>query len=212
MSAKEQYSRQIALAKWINESLCGEFALNDQTRLAFNCFDLAIEHHAAIFSLYSLELYGSMFALLRVHFEACGKGLWLRHAATEEDVKKYERDDLNVGFGTLISIVEGKLGIESGALSKIKANSWDIFCSFTHTGYQSLVKRSNQTHTGNVNYHDDELASCLQLSGTFAMLAAVELASISENQEMISKALLHAKKYAENSSNNLLKPTPNGTV
>ena len=207
MSAKEEYYRQIALSKWINESLCGEFSLNDQTRLAFNCFDLAIEHHAAIFSLYSLELYGSMYALLRVQFESCGKGLWLRHAATEEDIKKFEKEDINIGFGTLISIVERKLGIESGALSKLKVNSWDIFCSFSHTGYQSLVRRSNQTHTGNVNYHDDELASCLQLSGTFAMFAAVELASISENQEMISKALQHAKEYAGNYSNHSLKPT-----
>jgi hypothetical protein len=212
MNSREQYSRQIALAEWINETLCGEFPIDDQTRLAFNCFDLAIEHHAAICSLYSLELYGSMYALLRVQFEACGKGLWLRHAATKEYVDKYEKDDLNIGFGKLISIVEKKLGIESSGLSKLKANSWDIFCSFTHTGYQSLVRRSNQTHTGNVNYQDNELASSLQLSGTLAILSTVELASISGNQELVSKALQYAKEYACNSSNNSLKPTPSGAA
>ena len=38
-------------------------------QLAHTCFDLAIEHHAAICLLYKSGLYGSMLSLLRVEFE-----------------------------------------------------------------------------------------------------------------------------------------------
>ncbi len=52
------------------------------------------------------ELYGPMYALLRVEFEALGRGLWLSHVAKDEDADKYEKDELDIGFGTLLNLLE----------------------------------------------------------------------------------------------------------
>lgn len=196
MTVDAQLERQTRIAKWINDHLARPFAVDRKRHLALACFDLAIEHHAGICVLCTSGLYGPMYALLRVEFEALGRGLWLSHVATEEDADGYEKDKVDVPFGTLLSLVESQVGWSSGPLSTLKSKHWSIFCSFTHTGYQALVRRATQSHTGPVNYAPEEVISALNLAGTFALIAAAQLASMAGDQSLIDATLEKAREYA----------------
>lgn len=192
-----ELEKQIEIAHWINSNLAIPFSLSGKDHMALSCFDLSVEHHAAICALCEIPLYGPMFALVRVQFEALGNGLWIRHAASDEEVKKYqEKDGLKgIGFGTLLTIFESRVGADTLAFTTIKKRYWEILSNFTHTGFQAVARRSNDTHTGGVNYSEQDVLTMLRLSGVFAHLAAIELASLSGNDFLIATSLERFRQY-----------------
>jgi hypothetical protein len=196
MAIDSHLKKQAEIARWINDHLARPFSVDRKRQLALACFDLAIEYHAGIHLLCTSELYGPMYALLRVEFEALGRGLWLSHVATDEDADKYEKDKLDIGFGTVLNLVESQVGLPNGPLSTLKSKHWSIFCSFTHTGYQALVRRVTQTHTGPVNYPAEEIISALNLAGTFALLAAAQLSSMAGDHDLVDTTLAKVREYA----------------
>lgn len=196
MNTEQELQRQETVIHWLNENLTCSYSLNERNiQLAHSCFDLAIEHHAAICLLYKAGLYGSMFSLLRVEFETCVNGLWLYHVSNDEQVEKYENNNLQLGFGTKINMIENRLGISDSALKTIKSKHWSIFCEFTHGGYQSLVRRSNETHTGAVNYDKKDIVSALRHAGLFALFSGVQLAAMTDNKNLIDDSLCLYKSY-----------------
>ncbi|MDB5986522.1 MAG: hypothetical protein JWR16_1575 [Nevskia sp.] len=197
MTFEEESKRQADLALWINEHHAHPFQGDARQQLAFAAFDLALEHHAAICSLGVGGLFGSLFALLRILFEAYGRGLWLRHVASDADVQHFfSEDEPPLKFGQLLASVEKQLGIQVGPLTTLKSNHWQMFCSFAHTGYQALYRRMSATHTGPVNYTDEELVAALQAAGAFAILAAVELASMYGDAALVKATQEKAREYA----------------
>jgi hypothetical protein len=198
MNTDHDFEEQEKIIHWLNENLSCAYDLKERNiQLAHSCFDLAIEHHAAICLLYKSGLYGSMFSLLRVEFETFVNGLWLFHVADDDQVKKYENNDLSLGFGTKINMIENRLGISEGALKVIEGNSWSIFSEFTHGGYQSLVRRTNETHTGAVNYKKKDLISALRHAGIFALFSGVQLATMTNNDDLLNEALDLYKSYGK---------------
>jgi len=196
MSIEQEYEDQEKIIHWLNENLARPYSLNTRNvQLAHTCFDLAIEHHAAIYLLCKSGLYGSMFSLLRVVFETFVNGLWLNHVADEDQVAKYENDDLQLGFGSKINMIESRLGISEGALKLMKKNHWSIFSSFTHGGFQSLVRRRNETHTGSVNYDENEIVSGLRHAGQLALLSGIELAAMTGDGTLIKESLSSYELY-----------------
>jgi hypothetical protein len=190
MNIQREYQRQIEILKKIEECLiCAYEVTEAKTHMAIACFDLVIEHHAAICALCEMELYGSMFALLRVEFEALTKGLWLNHVASAENIVKFKEGDINIGFGTFINLIEGRFGISEGILHSIKKKQYEIFSSFTHTGYQALVRRVNGTHTGAINYKEEDIVSALRHTGLFCLLAAAELSAMTNSQLIIENIM-----------------------
>lgn len=197
MDIQSEFERQIQIIKWIELNLSCPYENSEENiYLARLCFDLVIEHHASICKLYESNYYGSMFALIRVEYEALVKGFWLNHVASEECISKYKEEDVNIGFGTYIKLIESYLNTEEGALYTIKKQQYEIFSSFTHTGYQALVRRVNDTHIGSVNYKPSDIITVLKYSGIFSLLAAIQLAAMTENKELIDKAMNMLKSYS----------------
>lgn len=200
MNLETEHNRQLRLAEWIDQHLSRAYELSTRSlQLSHPCFDLAIEHHAAICLLQKTELYGSMYALVRIQLESLVNGLWLRHVATDEQIKKYEKDE-RIGFGAKVNDIEKKLGIDSGALSYLKKEQWGIFCSFAHSGYQAVVRRVGEKYTGSTNYNSTEIITALRQSGLFAAMTAVELASIIGDKNLIDDTMKVVKSYGENES------------
>jgi len=197
MNIQSEFERQIKIIDWIELNLsCAYDNSEEKTYLAHLCFDLVIEHHSSICKLYESSYYGSMFALLRVEFEALIKGFWLNHVASIESVSKYKQDEVHLGFGTYIKLVESYLGAKEGALWAIKKQQYDIFSSFTHTGYQALVRRVNDTHIGAINYKDTDIIAVLKYAGLFSLLAAIELAGMTKNKSLIDSAMKMLRNYS----------------
>lgn len=195
MTIATELVNQATVANWIDNKLSRRFQLDDRTGLALPCFDIALEHHSAICALAHEKHFASMYALLRVEFEACARGLWIRHAATDADLAKFRKDEMDIGMKALIDCIESRLGMTGSALSTIKTKHWDIFCSFTHTGYQALVRRTTESHTGSVNYPEDEVVTGLRFSGLVALLSAVELASLTGDGVLINEAMDRFRAY-----------------
>jgi hypothetical protein len=138
-----------------------------------------------------------MHSLLRVEFEALARGLWLCHVASGEDILKYENENVEIGFGMILQLIDKEFDLHTSVLSDIKGRLWKMFCSFTHTGYQASVRRVGRTHTGAVNYQDQEVVSALRHAGLFVILSAAELASMTDDQDLIKSTLAMAKRYGE---------------
>src|SRR5690349_148841 len=126
MQSPVEHERLVQLVSWIDENTAGlAFPTDDRTMLALGCFDVAIEHQAAIALLTGATIYGSAFALLRVLTESLVRGLWLHDCATGAELAKFKRGKLDKSFATLIEEYELKIGTPSGVLSNFKTIAWD---------------------------------------------------------------------------------------
>lgn len=124
MQSPVEQERLVQLVRWIDENTAGlSFPTDDRTMLALGCFDVAIEHQAAIALLTSASIYGSAFALLRVLTESLVRGLWLHACATDTELAKFKRGKLDKTFAALIEEYELKIGTPSGVLSNFKTSA-----------------------------------------------------------------------------------------
>ena len=149
MSPTEEHAALIDLIQWIDKNLSGvELPTDERSMLAVGCFDVAIEHQAAVAVLFSSGLYGSMFALLRVLTESLVRGLWLLLCATEAELSQFKNGRVQKEFGALISEVENHLGGGTVTLSNLKANAWKAMNGFTHTGFNQVSRRHGDVYRG----------------------------------------------------------------
>lgn len=198
MNIETDLNSQINVASWINQKFAIPFSLqNDNERLSHACFDMVIEHHISILTLCKEELYGSAIALLRVEFEALVRGLWLRHVATQTEITNFKSDKINPEFHELIKAVKEHAGINEGLFSCIKEKQWNIFNSFTHMGKDAVSRRVEEIATGYDSGKETDVIKALRFSGLIAVLTAVELASLSRNQDIMDNTLDFAKTFAK---------------
>jgi len=79
------HAELVSLVLWIDERDSDLSLPTDQRgRMAAGCFDVGLEHQAAITLFAGEELFGSASALLRVLFEACVRSMWIAHCASEQ--------------------------------------------------------------------------------------------------------------------------------
>ena len=178
---------------WIVNRLDGLDVPQDRkTLLAVSCQDLVIEHHIGITTLLRSRINGSAFALVRPLFETFVRGLWLQHCATDAQIDDYISDKLELKFHELLSVVEKVDGFEGGVLSKLKKNAWKAMNSYTHGGIQQASRRTNGDYI-EPNFSEDEVVEVVKLSGTFALLAFVQITG-SANQPALAKEALERLK------------------
>ena len=191
-AAEQQLHELIA---WIDQHFKGiELPADRRSRMAAGCFDVALEHQAAIAVLCSGGLFGSLFSLVRVLFEAYVRGEWLLRCATDVELDLFEKDDLKKSFSELILAVETKLGIEKGPLFNATKKSWSALNSFTHTGYRQVLRRNSDTRTG-PNYRSGEVVKVLRFSGVIGLLSALELSDMAGNSVFSERVLENAKEF-----------------
>src|SRR5689334_15622832 len=125
-------------------------------------------------------------ALLRVLAEALVRGLWLLHCATESELKKFKKGQLDKNFGTLIGEVEGAIGDNLAVLSGFKKSAWASLNGFTHTGFVQISRRHKPGRL-EANYSDDELAKALGVAGALGLIAAGQLAGLSGQNDLLPR-------------------------
>lgn len=193
------------LIAWINNQSAEVRISTDDMRhvLAAGCFDIALEHQAAIASLTQLELHGSAHALLRVLTDSVFRGMYLWRAASIEDVERYQRDEFRMGIEKLVAAVERALaaqqqqhgvGQHREVVSAIVRTQWEVFCSFTHTGHMQITRRYTGTQL-KPNYPDAEIIQALRYTGAMGLIALMELATLSNNPTLALATLERARAY-----------------
>jgi hypothetical protein len=153
--------------------------------MAFGCLDLAVEHQSGIAVLADQPLWGPAFALLRIQFEAFIRGVWLGRCADDDQLVWFAdgKLDKHRKFHELVTEVEQALKHDGEVLTTLRKQSWSLFNDFTHTGFQHVVRRNSVTTTG-PNYTDQELIQALRFTSAIGLLAAIEMLSLSGNQDL----------------------------
>jgi len=184
------------LKNWVLERLGGkELAPSHRIALPAGCFDVAVEHHNGIIALCENGYFGSAFALIRVIFEACVRGVWLHNCATEEEIFQFEKDTLDKKFYQVLQEVEQLEGFNEGILGSVKSKYWGAMNSFTHTGIFQVSRRLSEGSLGS-NYSDEEVIEVLGFSGVMFLFAAQQIALLSGDLSLANEMLGKMSEFA----------------
>ncbi len=198
MHARQEYQDLVELITWIDENTAGVTLPSDErTMLAVGCFDVTIEHQAAIALLVNASLHGAAFALLRVLTESLVRGLWLLHCATEAEFAAFKRGKLDKSFAQLIAEFEDKIDTPNGVLSNFKATAWGPLNGFTHTGFHQVSRRHAPGRVEGT-YPAHEVAKALGVAGAVGLIAAGQIIGLSDRQERLPSYIERMTKYAQN--------------
>jgi hypothetical protein len=164
--------------------------------LAAACFDMALEHQAAIAVLFENELQGSAFALLRVMAEAYFRGEWIARCATDAEIERFQRDQqISKSLKIIVDEVETAMTASPGILAAMVDIHWAAFCSFMHTGYRQVTRR----YTGPLfkpSYPEAEVIRSINFAGAIGLMTMIDLATLSKNDELARATLERARTFA----------------
>ncbi|AYR25346.1 DUF6988 family protein [Herbaspirillum rubrisubalbicans] len=183
-TAVAQFEHLMRQMMWLDSLSTGlDLPADERSLIALGCFDVAIEHQAAIALLCSSELYGSAFALLRVLVESLIRGMWLRRCATDQQIRKFKTGDIDRSFKQLVADIEPKLG-RSEVLSSLKTHVWKTMSGFTHTGFHQVSRRHNSGKV-EANYSEQDIVFILVTTELFGAVAHGEVIDMSGRQDLI---------------------------
>lgn len=191
MLAQERIQKAGEFVEWLRMSVHEqELPAGNRVRAAASCYAIAQDHHHAIVLLIESRLYASSFALIRLEFEAYVRGLWLALCANESQIEKFvscpewEPPKIN----DLIRGVENSPDPPEKALSKIKSQSWNSMCAYTHTGGLH-VQRWNTEDGIEPNYSSDEVEEVLTFSEIIGAMSVIGIAELGGMNELAQRVL-----------------------
>ena len=169
MKSVREHAALVELIAWIDEHTSGlTLPADERAMLAAGCFDVALEHQAAIALLHSSALHGSMLALLRVLTESLVRGLWLLQCASEAEMQKFKNGRVDKTFDQIVVEVETAIDDPRGVLSGFKESAWKAMNGFTHTGFSQVTRRHAPGLVG-ANYPDEEIVQALNVAGALGL-------------------------------------------
>ncbi|WP_425250865.1 DUF6988 family protein [Geothrix campi] len=200
MQMSEEIVQAETIRQWVQQALSGrEFARTSRSVLAAGCFDTVIEHQQGITLLLKEKLCGPAFSLARPVFETFVRGLWLSYCATEEDLNRFRRDKVKPTLSEIITALEILPQFSEGVLSRVKATGFDYMSSYTHGGFQQIVRRIGDDVL-EPQYNDDEQIEITRSTTSYVLLAGIEIANLANDlplaQSILDKTIEYAKRSA----------------
>ncbi|UQN44602.1 hypothetical protein [Agarivorans sp. B2Z047] len=190
-----EYEKYMDAVFWIDETTSGlVIPADERSLLASGCFDVALEHQAAIGLLYSSQLYGSVMSILRVLTESVVRGLWILYCASDIELKKFKKRKIDKSFGTLVSEYESKIDDKDFVLSKFKGVAWKSMNDFTHTGFMQ-VSRRHLPGKISADYDATELNHALGVAGALGFIAAGQLVGMAGRADLTQPFLDKMQDY-----------------
>ncbi len=200
MDLLQEHARLVDLIKWIDQHTSGISLPGDErSMLAVGCFEMALEHQAAIALLHQSELFGSAFALARVQLEALVRGMWLLHCASPKELQQFQKGRVPTPFSTLVERVEVAIDDTNKVLSGLLSNAWTALNGFTHTGIHQVSRRYS-TDKIEGNYSIEDRNKALGLAGALGLVAASQLIGMAERQDLLPAYFQRMTEYAQPSS------------
>ncbi|MBO4119819.1 hypothetical protein J5T34_03580 [Cupriavidus gilardii] len=198
MQETPEHAELLDVISWIDQHTRGlELPADDRSLIAIGCFDVAIEHQAAIAVLHGAELYGSMLALLRVLSESLVRGLWFSSCASEGDLAKFKNGTLRRKFEDFVSEYENAIGTPNGVLSGFKLSTYKQMNDFTHTGIRQVSRRHMRGRVQS-NYSEQDLKRALSVAGSLGLIAAGQLIDLARREDLIRLYMAKVSQYGGN--------------
>jgi hypothetical protein len=200
MSFSAEFLKASELAGWLSLKLHDIPMSNTiRNRVAGACFSITLEHQAAVLLLIERKppIHSSAYALVRPVFESYVRGMWLSHCATDEKIENFAKGKASPLPDTksLIDAVEKAGGFDKKQLSNTYLKNWSDFCEYTHTG-SLQVQRWNTQEAVEPSYPEDEVLEVIRFTSAIAILAAISVASMANNQALAQELLIKAKEIA----------------
>lgn len=166
-----------------------ELPANDRVRAAVGCFAIAQDHHHAIVVLLDARLYASIFALVRITFEAYVRGEWLSSCATDAEVRRFLiGKEPKQSFAEMIDAIKQAPAFDERVLSAIKRRTWKSMCGYTHTGGLH-VQRWNTGDGIEPNYSADEIHEMLRFAEIIASLSVLGVLTLAKDEVLAAQVL-----------------------
>lgn len=166
--------------------------------IAVGCYDLAIEHQAAMLLLCKSNLYGTMFATQRLLFEALLRGLWVQYCASPSDIKQFTEGHGPRKLLSMTSAIEKKLGDELLPLESYRKRLEGHLHDFTHTGFQHVARRHRPGEVRS-NYSERDICVAINLAALLGLQAAARMAVVAGDDKLVAathaKMVSYAKRY-----------------
>lgn len=173
MLTDKQFNAANAYGEWLRLVVHErELPGSRRVRASAGCLAIAQDHHHAIVVLLDARLYASVFALVRVTFEAYVRGEWLSLCATDAEVEAFLTGAEPPSPGIMLAAIEKTPGFQDKTLSHIKKNTWASMCAYTHTGGLH-VQRWNTEDGIEPNYSADEVLEALRFADIIASLSVL---------------------------------------
>jgi hypothetical protein len=167
---------------WLGQSISEcEMPGTLRVRVAASCLTIAQEHHRGIVTLLDHQVFSSSLALLRCQFEAYVRGEWLGLCATDAQVDSFVRGKEPPPIREMIAALEATSTFSNMVLGKIKANSWDVMCDYSHTGGLH-IQRWGMGDIIEPSYDDGEIRIALAMAETFGALAVIGVAYLASSE------------------------------
>jgi len=185
----QKISNSELLIQWLDAKVDGvAIPSNLRCRLAGGCLDVVLEHQKSILLLVDHQLIGSAFALVRLIFEAYIRGVWLHQCATEVELNLFKKGKLEKKFFELLNQIEMLEAFDGKVLSEVKKRAWVSMNSFTHTGFDQVVRR-NTADSIEPNYDNNEILEALGFANALGLLSVMEIAQIGNNEALANEVL-----------------------
>jgi hypothetical protein len=197
MQMPQSISKAFDLVMWI-EGVLHDLSLpsSDRTRIAGACFAAALEHHHAVVVLFRERLNGSAFALMRSAYEAYVRGVWLARCATDMQLSSFIDGVEPPKLDVMLYAIEKIPTYEGKTLSSVKVANWKSMCSYTHTGALQ-VQRWNTSEAITSRHSPEEIEEVLGFTNGFALLSALGVAMLAENESLAAQLLDKSRKDAK---------------
>lgn len=170
---------------------------NFRVRAAVGCMAIAQDHHHAIIVLLGSRLYASVFALIRVAFEAYVRGEWLASCATDAQVRSFLDGKEPPRIADLLEALEKTPAFQQQSLSRMKARTWKAMCAYTHTGGLH-VQRWNTAEAVEPNYTVENVLEALRFADIIASLSVLGVVKFMDDAVLAQKILDRYKARIEN--------------
>jgi hypothetical protein len=189
MLTDNQLNAANAYGEWLRLAVHErELPANYRTRAAAACLAIAQDHHHAIVVLLDARLYASVFALVRVTFEAYIRGEWLALCATDAEIDGFLKGEEPPKLGVLLAAIEATPAFNEKMLSQIKKNTWASMCAYTHTGGLH-VQRWNTEDGIEPNYSVGEVLEALRFADIIASLSVLGALTLAGDDAMAEQVL-----------------------
>jgi len=149
-----------------------------KTRMLLAYVDVSLEHHEGIWLLKQSQLTGSAFAMVRPVFDSLFRALWINKVATEVQIEKASRDELefppmaklreNIKESYRESSETDELELLEGLLGHLK-KAWRFQCSYTHSGGRQVERRFTFSEV-KPRYSEGEITEALNLANVALLL------------------------------------------
>ena len=168
--------RSLELSQWISEHHPATFQSDGQNALAVAFFSIALDHRGAILCLLRHGARTSAFALARPVYEACVKGSWAQHCATEADrIRAFDQGVLPAFDGMVRAL--GKVKETDGVFGRSKAMAWEALSDYAHGGMKQVIRWFGADGVA-PQHSETEVQELMNLMDVYGLLACMGIVGV----------------------------------